>query len=199
MQSCVGTGVCPYVCFYAFSVHALCVHVNVCVYYSTYTCVCTCVYSLIVSVPLSLCMSVSVHMCTCLSPPPPAHAECHNVVSPFNAFAVHGYCTVEERDVCTAAVCSIKRCRSCNTIEKVHVVYDFPWLLCVIAGCVVLCVQTGTALSINAHPFPVCSQSLLLTLWLLASTTGFLCSLPSPVWFLGITHSCPDLKLLFNL
>ena len=60
------------------------------------------------------------------------------------------------------------------SIEKVHVVYDFPWLLCVIDGCVVLCVQTGTALSIRARPFPVCSQSLLLTLWLLAFTTGFL-------------------------
>ena len=91
---CIRACVCPYVCFYAFSVHALCVHVNVCVYYSTYTCVCTCVYSLIVSVPLSLCMSVSVHTYTCLSPP--AHAECPNVVSPFNQFAVHGYCTVEE-------------------------------------------------------------------------------------------------------
>ena len=35
-------------------------------------------------------MSVSVHTCTCLSPPPPAHAECHNVYSPFNLFVVHG-------------------------------------------------------------------------------------------------------------
>ena len=35
-------------------------------------------------------------------------------------------------------------------------------------------IQTDTALSIRAHPFPVCSQSLLLTLWLLAFTTGFL-------------------------
>ena len=43
----------------------------------------------------------------------------------------------KSRDVCTSAVYSIKRCRSCNTIEKVHVVYDFPWLLCVIAGSVV--------------------------------------------------------------
>ena len=32
---CIRACVCPYVCFYAFSVHALCVHVNVCVYYST--------------------------------------------------------------------------------------------------------------------------------------------------------------------
>ena len=91
---CIQACVCPYVCIYAFSVHVLCVHVNVCVYYST--CTCTYVYSLIVRVPLSLRMSVSVHTCTCLSPPPPAHAECHNVYSPFNQFAVHGYCTVEE-------------------------------------------------------------------------------------------------------
>ena len=35
---CIEACVCPYVCFYAFSVHALCVHVNVCVYYSTCTC-----------------------------------------------------------------------------------------------------------------------------------------------------------------
>ena len=34
---------------------------------------------------------------------------------------MHGHCTVD----------------ACNTIEKVHVVYDFPWLLCVTAGCVV--------------------------------------------------------------
>ena len=38
--------VCPYVCFYAFSVHVLCVHVNVCVYYSTCTCVRVCTLSL---------------------------------------------------------------------------------------------------------------------------------------------------------
>ena len=29
---CIQACVCPYVCFYAFSVHALCVHVNVYVY-----------------------------------------------------------------------------------------------------------------------------------------------------------------------
>ena len=28
---CIQACVCPYVCFYAFSVHALCVHVYVCV------------------------------------------------------------------------------------------------------------------------------------------------------------------------
>ena len=91
---CIRACVCPYVCFYAFSVHALCVHVNVCVYYSTCTCVRVCTLSLCVL--LSLHVWVRVHTCTCLSPPPPAHAECHNVYSPFNQFAVHGYCTVEE-------------------------------------------------------------------------------------------------------
>ena len=81
-----------------------CVYEHVCVpmyasmlsLYMCYACMCTCVYSLIVCVPLSLHVCVSVHTCTCLSPPPPAHAECHNVYSSFDQFAVHCYCTVEE-------------------------------------------------------------------------------------------------------
>ena len=48
---------------------------------------------------------------------------------------------------------------SCNTIEKVHVVYDFPWLLCVIAGCVVLCVNevlSSLLQTLQPHTLCVC-------------------------------------------
>ena len=45
---CIRACVCPYICFYAFSVHALCVHVSVCVYYSTCTCIRVCTLSLCV-------------------------------------------------------------------------------------------------------------------------------------------------------
>ena len=59
---CIRACVCPYVCFYAFSVHVLCVHVNVCVYYSTCTCVRTCVLSHCVCTPFTPCVGEGAHM-----------------------------------------------------------------------------------------------------------------------------------------
>ena len=104
---CVCEHVCPYKCngVFMFMFHVcmlsecvlLWVYYSACVHLSMCTCVCT--YVFVVShcvCAIHFHVWVRVHTCTCLSPPPHAHAHCHIVVSPFNQFAVHGYCTAEE-------------------------------------------------------------------------------------------------------
>ena len=160
-----------------------------CVYTTAHAHVYVCVLSHCVRVPLSLHASVRVHTCTHVFP---HHHLLMQSAIMCTAPLISLLCMVtvlwKSRDVCTAAGCSIRDAWSCNTIEKVHVVYDFPWLLCVIAGCVVLCVQQAQC--------AVKASYSLSGFWHLPLAS---CSLPSPVWFLGITHSCPDLKLLYNL
>ena len=66
-----------------------------CVYTIAHAHVYVCVLSHCECDPFTSCVGEGAHMYMSF-PPPPAHAACHNVCSPFNQFAVHGYCTVEE-------------------------------------------------------------------------------------------------------